>query len=754
MRAWAAASWALGCALALLGCGDPSLGDVWDGGDGSEVDGALDTVAQGLSCAGCPGNNGCSMLVGGNNVCPTDQFGRAQCFCDPDPADLSATIRAGGREGALPASLAGAGENSHWVGVLIHGPSTCPAASASVMGAWTVSTPFSNQSDYHRVLQRFCTYTWVPAVAGNAPDLNALPAASSGDRLMRLERDIEGMALMGQAVPPSAVAGALETAYLRQLGQPTWSGVATGGSRSTAKARVEAIDTAEGHLAFEGAENIFYADRAGHATAVGSIIDALLCGHSAATPWQADHCAAQVGNYSAARVASHETIVGAAAHQSNACTPLGGCFGTGGIARTSGGELGRLQDVGDAIVAAVNDWIAVRATVPRLVLNLSIGWDPLYGGPTPDQMRAVATSAYFAINYAACQGAIVVAAAGNRAVGSETGPTAPAAWEGQRAKCDAWWPQAPAAADYAPMVYSVGAVDGMDQPFLLGRTNGVPRLVAPGVGAAVTDHTAVGNIVGYTIPSTPILSGTSIAAAAVSGIAGTVAGLRPDLLPWQIMAAVYSSGTDLARPANYDLFLNGAAHWNQRRVSLCGAIMNVCVNGGQNCPSAAERATIQQGCARAAGTSASPNFVTMAQGWYPELVGKATTALAAMAAPPAEGSTPTVKYPYAIPQPSTILCPGCAVTLATALVQGKLTTDAALLSYWKTATVTAKWVDAFGVAKADTTFDATAQMLAVSGTAYTAFKISLTAPAGGRLTGVTITAATNDGKVSSSVGLK
>jgi hypothetical protein len=90
-----------------------------------------------------------------------------------------------------------------------------------------------------------------------------------------------------------------------------------------------------------------------------------------------------------------------------------------------GGFFGYQSQLAASLQAAVSDWKAHNAGAAaadetpheRLVINVSLGWEPIYGGAVPaagpaglaPPVRAV----YDALQHAACNGALVFAAAGN-----------------------------------------------------------------------------------------------------------------------------------------------------------------------------------------------------------------------------------------------------------------------------------------------------------------------------------------------------
>ena len=171
-----------------------------------------------------------------------------------------------------------------------------------------------------------------------------------------------------------------------------------------------------------------------------------------------------------------------------------------------------------ALDAALAEWESAPGR-SHLIVNMSLGWDPADtqgSGLKVKWMTQLLSRAY-------CEGALVIAAAGNR-TGSE-GAVFPAALE-SLAPPDAQqcgrlgYSLVGSSGSYRPLIHAVGAVDQYDQRLVLARPHGQPRLAAYGMQVVVPGQTATG----FTIPQT----GTSMSAAVVSGIAAAVWGARPD----------------------------------------------------------------------------------------------------------------------------------------------------------------------------------------------------------------------------------
>lgn len=202
----------------------------------------------------------------------------------------------------------------------------------------------------------------------------------------------------------------------------------------------------------------------------------------------------------------------------------------GGTDYIDGGHYGTLWDLAQAIAAAATE--AQVAGQSRLVLNLSLGWDPT-GQPSlpsahiplihgtsnlPAPMRAV----HAALVYARCSGALIYAASGNDDLGLQdrSGLLLPAAWTDRSAptasECGGLWAGSAVvgAKPGAPLVYAVGGIGNDDQRLPNARPNSTPVLVAAAEGVP---------------PPTPgrILTGTSVATLLASTTAALVWGIEP-----------------------------------------------------------------------------------------------------------------------------------------------------------------------------------------------------------------------------------
>lgn len=264
---------------------------------------------------------------------------------------------------------------------------------------------------------------------------------------------------------------------------------------------------------------------------------------------------------------------------------------------------GYIADVAKAVRTELDAWRASDRS-QRLVFNLSVGWDPMYGdieGEVSCRPGAAATSSlpakavYCSLKEATCSGALVLAAAGNRGgSGQSNGPALPAGWERQRpltadfcadvlpardeqggeilvpsgqgigAGSSTSAPSTSAPSTSMPsvsVVYAVGGVQADGAALVNSRPNAEPRRVAYG------DHALVGDdMCPYT--------GTSVSTVVVSSAAAAVWAANPGMSSIDVIQRVDQSGDSmstpplLARSAEFHPGVNAAA---VRMISVAGA---------------------------------------------------------------------------------------------------------------------------------------------------------------------------------------
>lgn len=386
----------------------------------------------------------------------------------------------------------------------------------------------------------YCNYRWIPGAMAQ-PDLTAVSQLSS------VAVDCPVVGALGAIGAAEKLADALRDNYRRQVG---WVAKLP---QPQAQIRVAVVDSAA--RSYDRAAKDTYA----HGRAVGRVIGDIGCPKDGASG-----CPVQVRNHLALPLITP--------HAEN---------------YTRGGYYGTRAHLVRGVVGAVKRWLkdSKKGGDPaRLVINLSLGWDAVHGGPfykDPSELSPDARAVYDALRFARCADALVVAAAGNRSLASDTGPMYPAGWEAMSAPTPnackrlgfrpAVQPSPLTKGGYHPLVYAVSGVDEGDRPLPTTRSGGQARIVAHAMSVVTDDPVRP--------PHPPILSGTSMASAVVSGIAATAWGFDPSLSPDQVMQLVYDGGKRLRRGelsgyATTDICL-GSVRCEEhriRRASLCGVL--------------------------------------------------------------------------------------------------------------------------------------------------------------------------------------
>lgn len=232
-----------------------------------------------------------------------------------------------------------------------------------------------------------------------------------------------------------------------------------------------------------------------------------------------------------------------------------------GVLGASGGHVGTLSDLARAIERAVLTWQADRAsqpsTPPRLILNLSLGWEHTAGiadctTGAIDTLKPPARAVRGILQYASAQGALIFAAAGNDGGGPipRTGLVCPGRYQSVPKDTDST----------QSLVIAVSGVDYQDRPLALTRPSGDTGIEALGLGGVAWKP-------GDPVP--PPLTGTSVSTAVVSAIAGLVWSARKDLAATAVASAIYRGGVDLGSASACP---RGTTLCRSRRASVCGAL--------------------------------------------------------------------------------------------------------------------------------------------------------------------------------------
>ena len=284
-----------------------------------------------------------------------------------------------------------------------------------------------------------------------------------------------------------------------------------------------------------------------------------------------------------------------------------------------GGVHGTLGDLAMAVYEAVGVWRDRKANnepdaAPRLVINLSLGFTRMLDD-TLNPGKGPAKALDQALVYASCQGALIIAAAGNTpdeaCPSDHTGPLAPASFETKAAptalECaalgfsppdDQTYPVFGGPGTSRPLVYAVGGVDERDEPLINARSGGRPRLAALGSNAVAN---AAPNL-------TPALTGSSVSSAVVSGTAALIWSFREDLRPDEVMSILYDNGWEIDAQTELADFGLGGGGDPIHRVSVCASLAAACTGLAPNsCPQ------LQCTAQSATGNASLDDFFNLAQ---------------------------------------------------------------------------------------------------------------------------------------------
>lgn len=408
------------------------------------------------------------------------------------------------------------GPSRHFIAVLANGVTDCPA----IVG-WTTTKLFPKMSKVS-VLKDFCRYN-----ANGKDGVAALPPTAG---LASSSPDFD--VLVPQSDLPLAsnpsVRAALATAYRKEIGIVPSGVKQSVYMNNQTLPRVAVIDTVPANYDLTTA----YAaatPRAQHGLAMAEIIGDVRC------PNGESNCRTRTFFVDAYRTKPIDPAV-----------------------FPSSDTLGSMSTLAQAILDAVDTNDANETKAP-LILNLSLGWDPhRYGtisrqpGDTHVTMLRNATSTssttvraiHAAMAYAVCRGALPIAAAGNNTGGAceEQGPLAPAAWEQIKAptqqECKELFGinDAPVAAS-GRLVYAAGGVESGKMIPIARKGSRPRRLVA-----------AFQAVAGMDWRTTDPWTGTSVAAAGLSGLAAMVWSHQPGFNAHEVMAALDASGRELLLP--------------------------------------------------------------------------------------------------------------------------------------------------------------------------------------------------------------
>jgi hypothetical protein len=517
-------------------------------------------------------------------------------------------------------------------------------------GVWMARTIFAEQETKTWT----CSYVWT-SDRSSVPELSVLQRVAD-----RLEQDVP-------IVSTSASDPELEAFWFEPLYERARSRLDIPEARDPQPAqrtvRVAVLDTAS-----DGPKGII--DRSGHGRAVGRVISELACGDLTS-------CAAVISHVPALSLDSREQFI---------------------IRQGKGGEgaIGTRGELASTINQVVTSWEKERDSgkgPKRLVINLSLGWSgcwesgqgsgPLAGNLLNNKRSLGSQEVIKALARASCAGALVVAAGGNSAddavcakeasSGNRPRHVFPGLWGGtplQPEVCKKLFGREPAIKETVPLLIGIGAVEEDDDQ--LSITDHEADLVAYGQSLVVPDAALD---TGYSLQ----LSGTSMSAAAVSGVAAAVLGYRPELSNPELLRLIRDAAVPLraapiagARDAQ-DFICNSAFAAESckevRRVGLCRTL---------------KEAKIGVSCAAASSTF---GFATMSP-IAPAL--PVVDCNSCGAACPAECSLldepdDSITLPWVAPQPKPPACGTCATVRSQLLFQAQfkfVVNHAVLKLFW------------------------------------------------------------------------
>jgi Subtilase family len=475
---------------------------------------------------------------------------RDQCQSDGSCKGVITTIPAGGND---EHSGGGGGCSSRrWVGIL-PAAGACPPPPPSA--SWTVQKPFlSATCDLSPLLDLYCSYTWSGTVGPTYSDVLNLQAMWMGQ--------FPNSALNGDCAEMAPTASAFDQET--RLDRRQIFNDRAGALPSSAPAPlfpslaplVVVADTAPPSYGDQPC-TAFPRLRSEHGPLMANVIRDLTCPG-------ADHCGSCLGQV--------KTDLALAYYTNEDRDDV------------NGGNFGTAIDLGQSIVSSL---CQAQASGSHLIINLSLGSLPgLQWSAAPGTLPLAGSAergVFDTLRVASCDGAIVIAAAGNNpgAVPDQPtpptlqpphldGPAYPAKWQDwppvDPATCQQITGHAPVAAS-RPLVYAVSGLDDRDRPLMNSASGARPPLAALGLLATSGDPRS--------LPAPE--SGSSVAAAVTSAAAAAVWAYRPDLTADKVMQIVYDAGTlldpSLGTPDfNYPTSFKS----EQRRVSICEAVRRAC----------------------------------------------------------------------------------------------------------------------------------------------------------------------------------
>jgi hypothetical protein len=397
-------------------------------------------------------------------------------------------------------------------------PEEIAGAGGKWVGGWLLRAPHSENDPRPHL----CSYFW-EAPARNAPDTRVLPNAEGA-----WQWDCPRVAAHGDYAAMNQALAELGRAH---LGSIEWKSNAP-----PDPVRIAVVDTAAGSWQDP--------DNNPHGRAVGALALDTACPDAAS-------CNTSVENF-----------LGLPLYRDR--TPNGGAVIRRDIQH--GGAFGAPGHVARAILDAVN-----AAPDQRTILNLSLAYesDELPASLLPKRTDLANRAVLEALRYARCHGALILAAAGNGPVPAEPGqaPGLPARWTAlpglSEKQCRERFGIAHQASADVPLLYAVSGHDFNARPLLTTREAGQSVFAALGFAAVREEPNG-----GYT----RILTGTSVATAAVSGIAALLWGHAGDMSPDRVMRELYAGSKITTISPDFNPFepaLAAPSFDTVRRITRC-----------------------------------------------------------------------------------------------------------------------------------------------------------------------------------------
>ncbi len=317
---------------------------------------------------------------------------------------------------------------------------------------------------------------------------------------------------------------------------------------------------------------------------------------------------------------------------------------------SEGGQFGFQSDVARAVDEAIAHWNTAIPRPGQLIINLSLGWEPGCPGNSDVLLQS--------LKNAAQQGALILAAAGNRPAGTcASGPTGPGNWL-QETVTDP-------AGNTLPLLYTITALDADGGRLASFREGSNTPYAARGYSAAISDG------LGTYGP----MSGSSVATAIASGTAARTwsilaTGSPTSTIPAaEVMALLHRDGDPTGRTA--DLYHPSSSYAGpsttppqQRAINTCEAVKTACQTAGTctatcSAPPLPDASGVGDAIASefaSATAVVAPDSTKVAQSCHWCATTVATTTVVG------EGSGPALPNPWAIPQPGDTACSICGLS--------------------------------------------------------------------------------------------